>query len=416
VAANYRLGALGFLVTDTLKGNFGFQDQRAALHWVQRNAWVFGGNNQSVTLFGESAGAMSTGLHLVSPYSKGLFHRIIMESNPTGLLYKDNQHASYMGMYFCQLLNCLSADNTHCNETCIRGADEKDLLSAWGKSADNAWIYIEANLEHLIDGFLGYDPTIDGDQIPMEPIAALEAGQFTHNVPILFGSNKNEAITFIYEAVNDPVPMWFYDIAVLVVWPDHYQGILNQYQNSTDTDGRVPFCEVLTDYMFACAQEQFGVAASNAGIPTYAYRYNHVFSAGWIFPKFGLPVACANATCHAAELPFVFHNEVHTDTLNVSFTAPEKLIAQSFVDYWTTFAHTGNPNSAKQMQWPLFDPVNRATLFINEQSTIQSTAEVCQFWDAIGYNTIDTVGPRTLSRYPPEQREAIMQRIKSLRQ
>jgi len=241
----------------------------------------------------------------------------------------------------------------------------------------------------------------------------LQSGAFDASIPILFGSNKNEAITFIYGPVPDPVDMWVYEVAVDAVWPSAATGILAQYQNSTQTDGRVPFCEVLTDYLFACSQEQFGVQAAKFGGTAYAYKYNHVFSAGWLFPKFGLPAACANATCHAAELPFVFHNEVHQAGLNVSFTPAERVLSQSFVDYWTTFAHTGNPNTASQpVTWPKFDGTGRQTLFMDEVMSVQSTGEICEFWDTVGYNTIDSNGPRWLARYPPQQRQAIMQRIR----
>ena len=105
VSCNYRLGALGFLVSteDGLYGNYGLNDQKMAMQWVQDHIHNFGGNNERVTLFGESAGAMSIGLHLLdqhdqnekSKYSnfnynfrpvkrKLLFHAVILQSNPFG--------------------------------------------------------------------------------------------------------------------------------------------------------------------------------------------------------------------------------------------------------------------------------------------------------------------------------------------
>jgi len=84
VAVNYRLGAMGFLVTDQLTGNYGLLDQRAGMAWVQRNVAVFGGDASQVTIWGESAGAMSVGFHLTSPASFPLFSRAIMDSNVGG--------------------------------------------------------------------------------------------------------------------------------------------------------------------------------------------------------------------------------------------------------------------------------------------------------------------------------------------
>jgi acetylcholinesterase len=82
VSMNYRVGALGFLNLNTpeARGNAGMMDQRMALEWVQRNIGYFGGSPHNVTIFGESAGATSVGLHLLSPLSRGLFTRAILQS------------------------------------------------------------------------------------------------------------------------------------------------------------------------------------------------------------------------------------------------------------------------------------------------------------------------------------------------
>ncbi|CAH2324158.1 Hypothetical predicted protein [Pelobates cultripes] len=82
VSIQYRLGILGFFSTGKKEapGNYGYLDQVAALQWVQENIKDFGGDPLSVTLFGESAGAVSVAAQVVSPLSKGLFHRAITES------------------------------------------------------------------------------------------------------------------------------------------------------------------------------------------------------------------------------------------------------------------------------------------------------------------------------------------------
>jgi carboxylesterase type B len=103
VSCNYRLGALGFLVStpDGLYGNYGLGDQKMAMQWVQDHIVRFGGDPNRVTLFGESAGAMSIGLHLFDQENhlsqkhglygfnsrvkpRALFHAIILQSNPLG--------------------------------------------------------------------------------------------------------------------------------------------------------------------------------------------------------------------------------------------------------------------------------------------------------------------------------------------
>ena len=121
VSCNYRLGALGFLVStvDGLYGNYGLDDQKMAMQWVQDHISNFGGDPDRVTLFGESAGAMSIGLHLLDQHennqnsrysSKGfnfkpskprmLFHAVILQSNPFGYKY-GNYSALLCFAVFC---------------------------------------------------------------------------------------------------------------------------------------------------------------------------------------------------------------------------------------------------------------------------------------------------------------------------
>ncbi|CAG2108636.1 unnamed protein product [Medioppia subpectinata] len=82
ITANYRLGQLGFLYGDRedAPGNAGFYDQLLALKWVRENAEQFGGDRDRITIFGESAGSWSVSAHILSPLSKGLFKRAIMQS------------------------------------------------------------------------------------------------------------------------------------------------------------------------------------------------------------------------------------------------------------------------------------------------------------------------------------------------
>lgn len=84
VSTNYRLGILGFLKLDDLSlgvpGNAGLKDQLLTLKWIQKNIKKFGGDPDNVTIYGESAGAASVNYHLLSPASKGYFHKAIMQS------------------------------------------------------------------------------------------------------------------------------------------------------------------------------------------------------------------------------------------------------------------------------------------------------------------------------------------------
>jgi carboxylesterase type B len=166
VAVNYRLGALGFLVTDSIMGNLGLQDQRLGMQWVRNNIHVFGGDASRVTIWGESAGAMSVGTHLISPLSRGLFSKAIMESH-VDFIYIEKKRAALYGLDFCKLLNCTVDGGKSCNTTCMQQPQIKlsDILKAWQAAAGNVIIFIRANWGHLADGFLEFIPTCCDDNV-----------------------------------------------------------------------------------------------------------------------------------------------------------------------------------------------------------------------------------------------------------
>lgn len=86
VSINYRLGALGFMAHPALterdghSGNYGLMDQLAALKWVSDNISAFGGDENNVTVFGQSAGGVSVQLLMASPLADHLFRRAIIMS------------------------------------------------------------------------------------------------------------------------------------------------------------------------------------------------------------------------------------------------------------------------------------------------------------------------------------------------
>jgi para-nitrobenzyl esterase len=114
VTINYRLGALGFLAHPALadangqSGDYGLMDQQAALRWVQRNIARFGGNPRNVTIFGESAGGLSTLSQVASPQARGLFQRAIVESGSYNLTQSSLASAETAGEAFAVKAGCAS--------------------------------------------------------------------------------------------------------------------------------------------------------------------------------------------------------------------------------------------------------------------------------------------------------------------
>ncbi|MGI9386173.1 MAG: carboxylesterase/lipase family protein, partial [Methyloligellaceae bacterium] len=181
VTLNYRLGALGFLAgIDGLTGNYGFLDQQLALKWVRDNIAAFGGDPGKVTIFGESAGAMSVGLHLQSPVSRRMFRAAIMESNPFGMPYKSMSEAGRFGGHFRSAVGCRSG-----GLDCLKRVPFATLV----QHQKTFWIEIES----LLSGFSGqlvWAPVVDGETVPAQ------ANQNQISQPVIVGTNRDEGVIF----------------------------------------------------------------------------------------------------------------------------------------------------------------------------------------------------------------------------
>ncbi|MFB7916314.1 carboxylesterase family protein [Streptomyces sp. NPDC056061] len=105
VAVNYRLGALGYLCLDGLsEGNLGLYDQLEALRWVRTHIAGYGGDPDDVTVFGQSAGALSIRLLLDLPEARGMFHRAILQSAPLAIASRPRAEAAALGRILLERL------------------------------------------------------------------------------------------------------------------------------------------------------------------------------------------------------------------------------------------------------------------------------------------------------------------------
>ncbi|XP_046570396.1 fatty acyl-CoA hydrolase precursor, medium chain-like [Haliotis rubra] len=193
VTINYRLGLLGFLGTeDTVaRGNWGLMDQMRALEWVQANIEQFGGNPGNVTLFGESSGAYSVGLHILSPLSRGLFNRAISQSG-SAIMNVLNRRPRERVIKVAQYLNCSSGNlpqSSLSQVRCLRHADVKDLVKADGS---------------ITSSLAPFTPTVDGYFLPKEPFDMIKQGIFSA-VDYIIGMNSDEG-----SATLDTLPSVLY--------------------------------------------------------------------------------------------------------------------------------------------------------------------------------------------------------------
>ena len=167
VVINYRLGAMGFMASKSQTGNYGMLDQRMALQWVQDNIKGFGGDPTRVTAAGQSAGAMSVATHLVSPQSKGLFSKAIMESNCLGMPYHTRESAGNNADAMAGYMKCDNDDIA-----CLKSKTMAEVLDAQANA-------IKMDRKTLFINFLPFAPMVEeGGELPKQPLDAMAVGEF----------------------------------------------------------------------------------------------------------------------------------------------------------------------------------------------------------------------------------------------
>ena len=382
VTLNYRLGALGFLAgIDGLKGNFGLMDQRLAMQWVRDNIAHFGGDPEQVTLFGQSAGAMSVGLHLISPASQALFDAAIMESNPYGIPYKSLELAGHFASTLASNLGC----------------EREGLACLRGKPFEHLVAHQEAGIIpmlSILSGFateLIWAPVLDGEQVPAQPSASASA----ITKPAILGTTLNEGIIF---AVSQQTRFGGTKPQVLKI---EYELMLD-LMFSVDTARRIEahpryaprsgdntevMSQLITDYLFTCANRH---VLSQAKAPIWAYQFRHPPSFN-IWPDIALCAPATTHVCHGAELPFVFANaetaEIQAEPKGHQLQPEEQRLSRSLIHYWTQFAKHRDPNADGLPHWAPFTAASPTRFILDQQIASKTNLDAnCDFWDEIGYD------------------------------
>jgi para-nitrobenzyl esterase len=369
VTIDYRLGALGFLSHPALAsepggptGNYGLMDQQAALRWVQRNIGAFGGDPGNVTIAGESAGGLAVLAHLVSPGSRDLFQRAIVQSGAFALTQQPLVDAEAAGEAFAAAAGC--PDQT---AECLRALPVADLVARFPGSA--------------IPG------VVDGAVLTESIGAALAAGRFAP-VPILDGTNHDEERLFValgvtvsggtFVPIPEPVTPDSYQrvIAEVLGVPDaRAEAIAAEYPLDTDTSPTVTFSTLVADANFACPALQVDRWTAQLA-PTFAYELNDDAAP----PRFA-PLDPPVAT-HTSELAYLF--DLPNAPLQVPFEPDQEALAAAMRTAWATFAATGDP-STDALPWPRLDddaPVMSLVPPLPQVETDFASAHHCSFWDA----------------------------------
>ncbi|XP_073706842.1 cAMP-regulated D2 protein [Garra rufa] len=384
VNMEYRLGAFGFLVTgkdpeSSAVGNYGILDQQAALCWVQENIAAFGGDPKKVTLFGESAGAQSVCLHLMMQSSESLFRYAAIQSSPFSVPLKTRWDAMQLGWDFAKLTNCSVFDLP-----CLRSLGSHDVLNAQVKSGSKI-----INPFRFLEVFETWGPFIDEELIREQPIKAFQTGHWQSYKPVIFGTNSEEGVTFVYNVFNQSLSMLKCVLYTAAIFKQHALKILHKYiPFYRNQDRRVMLSQIVTDYIFLCPTR----CAANSGVggAVWLYVFDHAPSDHNIWT--GRPY-CYNHTCHGAELPFLFDSAPST---NFTLTPQETILANQMACYWGAFAHMGDPNSRSEQThfcaqqrlpvWPRYTategwPILNLTLQLHPQHGDRD--HFCDFWDRL---------------------------------
>ncbi|KAH8667002.1 carboxylesterase [Xylariales sp. PMI_506] len=374
VTLNYRVGILGFLATPELSeesghggsGNYGILDQVAALEWVQKNISAFGGDPTKVTIGGQSAGGASTGIHMLSPLSQGLFRGAIPQSgwrhpgDPllSGLApaYRTKEKAETQGVATVK-------EKGAANIAAMRELPLDVLLEGNNKN-DDVW----GNPPF-------YRPCIDGWVLPYNFSESLERGSHS-DVPVLTGHNADEGGTYADPDFNEE-DMKSCAHQKYGALADRF---LKLYPVSEKVDAREAWNQAARDnsrVTVALWVEEYHKHAKN---PVYGYFYSHapparmggpdaprprqaVGAAGpdsipkepklriyetavprstYTYSKIG-PGARYGAF-HGAEIPFVLNN-LYTQE-GYDYRDVDRQVAATVSSYWANFIKTTNPNGS----------------------------------------------------------------------
>lgn len=347
VTINYRLGALGFLYLAEVdgateahasSGNTGILDQVAALEWVRDNIAAFGGDPGNVTVFGESAGAMSVGTLLGVPAAQGLFHRAILESGAAHNVYE----AATAAAHTAEMLDALG----------VSSLGELEAVPVERILAASSHLGEETAARGLL-----FQPVVDGAAVPRHPLDAIAAGSAA-DVPVLIGTTLDEWALF---ALADKRTQGMDEVALLRhVRPffashDATAAAIDTYCASRPTMNPADvFSAMLTDRVFRIPALRLAEAQLAAGGQAHVYLFTYAT------PAFGGRLG----SCHALDIPFVFDNlDAPGARMFAGPDAPQSL-ATAMNQAWVSFARTADPG------WDLYDTTRRPTMVFDAASSL----------------------------------------------
>lgn len=353
VTMNYRLGALGWLASQAIaddlgtatSGNYGVHDQIEALRWVQTNIRAFGGNPDNVTIFGESAGAISVCALLGAPSADDLFDKAIIESGMCALGTYDG--AGLIGMPSASVLAERVVEEVGCQDAfniadCLRSKTTDELLDA-------------TSLLDVITGDLqtisALSPIVDGSLIPEQPITRMRRGDV--NKPIIVGSNHDEGLLFTAADLVLTRGGFANKVEDLMGEGPHVDAVVDIYPWQDFPIVKDAWVALMGEATFICP----GLEVARASSPTMPVFTYH-------FERRPLPMIAIGAM-HGLELPYVFGN---FSSLALIPTSTDLAVSDAMQGAWSTFARHGAPSLSAG--WDRYDVEAPAIAIFDSQIEI----------------------------------------------
>ncbi|XP_060095198.1 acetylcholinesterase-like isoform X1 [Heteronotia binoei] len=380
VSMNYRLGALGFLsLPPAAPGNVGLFDQQLALRWVRKNAAAFGGDPTRITIFGESAGGASVNYHLLSPGSRPLFDRAVLQSGTAtaSWAWVSPEEAKRRALALAELMGC-----TEVKDSAIVSCLQGKRIEEFPKYTFSVLV--------LNPPFV---PTTDRDFLPDDPQKLMESGHFQPK-PMMIGATSDEGSIFVFclapflHAFDESLLTWEQLLAGIKmnVWnatEDFIQSIAQRYSEA-EPEGPARYRSALShawgDHSFVCPANKIATETAKTGSPVYAYTFMHR-SIGSLWPEW-------TGSQHLAELPYVFGTLTLLPGSSVAHTEAELELIPRVMRYWAEFARSGDPtpSDVSETVWPLYNPAEQNFFLISTeppQVMKPSPAQLCGFWKTL---------------------------------
>ncbi|XP_049800943.1 esterase E4-like [Schistocerca nitens] len=394
VTLNYRLGALGFLSTgdSVLPGNNGFKDQVMALRWVQQNIASFGGDPDNVALSGYSAGSTSVYLHMLSPMSKGLFHKGIAMS--AGFQSSAVKEPLQQAKKQARILNCPDTTSEKIVE-CLKGKDALEIAETQPQFFEFGWdpmiifgVVIEQDFGDGAERFITADPTeqlLSGNFAQVPLIAGTTKDEFTWKGLEITYNNLAENMSENYETV---FPIAF----VYERGTPHSLEVSRELRKfylqdkPITNDSEIALGQAYSDALIIFPTDRAAkIVAQLSSAPVYYYHFTYAGRYSWLYsPGTQTPYGVS----HHDDLIYLFY--ISARFPEFIKTDPEYTTLKRMTKMWTNFIKIGNPTPEKtdviNVEWKTLNLSKPAYLEIGSELQMRQGLyyqERMRLWDRL---------------------------------